>query len=194
MIDSPTGVVLLGSNRNRVGSMGRDRCSCSGLISMSAWIGASVGVMSLFTTVVSPTISMLRVLSSLGPLNTMISSSGSVEIVGALNHLMLWGRESLSSYLRSWLKLRLSKMEHRSSSRRSNTGPGATAWLILMHQLMLALYHSSVILQHKGLVHHPLEVLKVSSLQSIGQLIIQAIQEILMFLLISVDFMWGVAR
>jgi hypothetical protein len=59
---------------------------------------------------------------------------------------------------------------------------------------MLALYHSSVILQHKGLVHHPLEVLKVSSLQSIGQPIIQAIQEILMFLLISVDFMWGVAR
>jgi hypothetical protein len=37
-----------------------------------------------------------------------------------------------------------------------------------MHQLTLALHHSSVILQHKGLVHHPLEVLKVSSLQSIG--------------------------
>jgi hypothetical protein len=36
VIDSPTGIVLLGSNRNRVGSMGRGRCSCSGLNSMSA--------------------------------------------------------------------------------------------------------------------------------------------------------------
>jgi hypothetical protein len=27
MIDSPTGVVLLGSNRNKVGSTGRNRCS-----------------------------------------------------------------------------------------------------------------------------------------------------------------------
>jgi hypothetical protein len=59
---------------------------------------------------------------------------------------------------------------------------------------MLVLHHSSVIFQHKGLVHHPLEVLKVSSLQSIGQPIIQAIEEILLFLLISVDFMRGVAR
>jgi hypothetical protein len=65
---------------------------------------------------------------------------------------------------------------------------------MLMHQLMLALHHSSVILQHNGLVHHPLEVLKVSSLQSIGQPIIQAIQETLLFLLISVNFMQGVAR
>jgi hypothetical protein len=51
-----------------------------------------------------------------------------------------------------------------------------------------------MILQHKDLVHHPLEVLKVSSLQSIGQPIIQAIQETLMFFLISVDFMRDVAR
>jgi hypothetical protein len=65
---------------------------------------------------------------------------------------------------------------------------------MLTHQLMLVLHHSSVIFQHKGLVHHPLEVLKVSSLQSIGQPIIQAIEEILLFLLISVDFMRGVAR
>jgi hypothetical protein len=82
MIDSPTGIVLLGSNRNKVGSMGRGRCSCSGLISMSARIGASVGVMSLFTRVVATTISLLWVLGSLGPLNTLIPSSRSVEIVG----------------------------------------------------------------------------------------------------------------
>jgi hypothetical protein len=59
---------------------------------------------------------------------------------------------------------------------------------------MLVLHHSSVILYHKGLVHHPLEVLKVSSLESIGQSITQTIQETLLFLLISVNFMWGVAR
>jgi hypothetical protein len=63
-----------------------------------------------------------------------------------------------------------------------------------MHQLALVLHHSSVILKHKSLVHHPLEVLKVSSLKSIGQSIIQVIQETLMFLLISVDFMRGVVR
>jgi hypothetical protein len=82
MIDSPTGVVLLGSNTNRVGSMGRGRHSCSGLLSTSARIGASVGVMSLFTTVVEPMISLLQVLGSLGPLNTLIPSSRSLEIVG----------------------------------------------------------------------------------------------------------------
>jgi hypothetical protein len=115
MIDSPTGVVLLDSNRNRVGSTGRGRCSYSRLIDMSAWIGASIGAMSLFTTVIAPTISLLRALGSLGSLNTMISSSMGLEVIGALNHLMLWGRESLSSYLRPWQKLRLSKMEHMSS-------------------------------------------------------------------------------
>jgi hypothetical protein len=65
---------------------------------------------------------------------------------------------------------------------------------MLTHQLTLALHHSSVILQHKGLVHHPLEVLKISGLQSIGQPIIQAVQETLLFLSISVDFMRGVLR
>jgi hypothetical protein len=73
-------------------------------------------------------------------------------------------------------------------------GPGATARLMLTHQLTLMLHHTSTILQHKSLVYHPLEVLKVSSLQSIGQSIIQAIQETLIFLLISVGFMWGVVR
>jgi hypothetical protein len=65
---------------------------------------------------------------------------------------------------------------------------------MLTHQLMLALHHSSLILQHKVLIHHPLEVLKILSLQRIGQPIIQAIQETLLFLLTSVDFMWGVMR
>jgi hypothetical protein len=115
MINSPAGIVLLGKNRNRVGSTGRDRCSCSKLTCTSARIGASVGIMSLFTTVVAPTISLMWVLGCLGLLNTMTPSSRSLEIVGALNHLTLWGRESLASCLWPWLELWLSRMEHRSS-------------------------------------------------------------------------------
>jgi hypothetical protein len=59
---------------------------------------------------------------------------------------------------------------------------------------MLALSHTSAILQHKSLVHHPLEILKVLSFQSIGQSIIQVIQEALLLLLISVNFMGSIAR
>jgi hypothetical protein len=76
VIDSSTGVDLFGSNMNRVGSTGRGRCSCSGMISMSARIGASIDVMSLFTIVVAPTICLLRVLGRLGPLNTLIPLLG----------------------------------------------------------------------------------------------------------------------
>jgi hypothetical protein len=76
---------------------------------------ALFGVMSLFTTVIAPTVSLLQVLGSLGSLNTLIPSSRSLEVVGALNHVMSWGRESLSSCLRPWLKLWLSRTEHRSS-------------------------------------------------------------------------------
>jgi hypothetical protein len=115
MIDSPMGVVLLGSDRNRVGSTGRGRCSYSWLTNTSARIGASISVMSLFTTVIAPTVSLLRVLGSLGSLNTLIPSSRSLEVVGVLSHLTLWGRESLSSCLRPWQILRLSRIEHRSS-------------------------------------------------------------------------------
>jgi hypothetical protein len=49
---------------------------------MRVWIGASIGAMSLFTTVIEPTISLLRVVGSLGSLNTLIPSSRSLEVVG----------------------------------------------------------------------------------------------------------------
>jgi hypothetical protein len=91
MIDSPTGVVLLGSNRNRVGSTGRGSCSYSGLIDMSTQIGASMGVMSLFTTVIPPIINLLWVLGSLGSLNTLIPISRSLEVVGGAESLDVVG-------------------------------------------------------------------------------------------------------
>jgi hypothetical protein len=97
MIDSPTDVVLLGSNRNIVGSTDRGRCSCSRLISTSVWIGASIGIMSIFTTIEAPMISLQYVLGSLGPLNILTFNNRSLEIIGALIHLALRCRESLSS-------------------------------------------------------------------------------------------------
>jgi hypothetical protein len=115
MIDSPTGVVLLGSNRNRVGSTGRGRCSYSRPTDTSARIGASIGVMSLFNTAITPTVSLLWVLGSLGPLNALIPSYRGLEVVGMLNHLTLRGRESLSSCLWPWQEMWLSRREHRSS-------------------------------------------------------------------------------
>jgi hypothetical protein len=115
MVDSPTSIVLFGSNRNKVGFTSGGRCSSSSLIGTGARIGASVGVISLVSIVVAPTISLQRVLDSLDPLNTLIPNSRSPEIVGVLNHLTLWGRKSLSSYLWPWLKLWLSGTEHRSS-------------------------------------------------------------------------------
>jgi hypothetical protein len=105
MIDSLTGVILLGIDRNRVGSTGMGNCSYSRLTDMSARIGASIGVMSLFTIAIAPTVRLLRVLGSLGSLNTLIASSRSLEVIGALNHLTLQGRESLSSCHWPWLKL-----------------------------------------------------------------------------------------
>jgi hypothetical protein len=65
---------------------------------------------------------------------------------------------------------------------------------MLMHQLTLVLHHTSVILQHKSLVDHPMEILKVPSVQSIGQTIIHTIKEIFLLLLINVDLIWSIAR
>jgi hypothetical protein len=59
MVDSPMGIVLLGSNKNRVGSTGRGTCSYSRLIDTSAQIGALIGVISLFIAVIAPTVSLL---------------------------------------------------------------------------------------------------------------------------------------
>jgi hypothetical protein len=51
--------------------------------------------MSLFTTVIAPTVSLMQVLGSLGSLNTLIPSSRSLKVVGVLNHLTLWGYKIL---------------------------------------------------------------------------------------------------
>jgi hypothetical protein len=115
MVDSPMSIVLLSSNRNKVGSTGRGRCSSSSLISTGALIGASVGMMSLLSIIVAPSISLQHVLGSLDSLNTLIPSSRSMGIIGALNHLTRRGRKSLSHWLWPRLGLRLNRMEHRSN-------------------------------------------------------------------------------
>jgi hypothetical protein len=95
MVDSPACIVLHGSNRNRVGSIGRGRCRL--LRRAGARIGALVGKMTLLTMSIALLFTLEWVLSCLGPVNILISSNKSLEIVGALNHMTLWGRESLSS-------------------------------------------------------------------------------------------------
>jgi hypothetical protein len=65
---------------------------------------------------------------------------------------------------------------------------------MLMHQCTLVLHHNSTVLQHKSLVHHSLEVLKVTDLHSIGQSIIETIQEILLLFLISVHLIGSIAK
>jgi hypothetical protein len=89
IVDSPTTIVLLGSNWNRVGSTSGGRSSISSLIGTGMRIGASVGIMFLVSIVVAPTICLQWVLGSLGPLNALISSGRSLEIVEVLNHLTL---------------------------------------------------------------------------------------------------------
>jgi hypothetical protein len=115
MIDSPMSIVLLGSNRNRGGSTSWGRCSSSSLIGTGAWVGAPIGIMSLVSTIVAPMIYLQWVLGSLGPLNALIFSGRSLEIIGALNHLTLQGGKPRSSCLWPWLKLWLNGMEQRSS-------------------------------------------------------------------------------
>jgi hypothetical protein len=65
------------------------------MTSTSKRIGASIGIMSLLSTVEAPLIRKRQVLGSLGPLNILIPSNRDLEIVWMLNHLTLWGRESL---------------------------------------------------------------------------------------------------
>jgi hypothetical protein len=97
MVDSLISIVLLSSNRNRVSSTGRYRYMCSCLRRAGARIGALVCIVTSFSTSIALSFSRRWVLSSLGPLNILTSSNRSLKIVGALNHLALWGREPLSS-------------------------------------------------------------------------------------------------
>jgi hypothetical protein len=114
MIDSSSIVVLLGDNRNEVGTTGRDWCSYIWLIIMRARVLTSVRKMTFLSTSEAPPISLQWVLDGLVPLSIMISSSRGLEVVGTLNHLTLRGRTFLSSWLRSIPKLWLSRAGHMS--------------------------------------------------------------------------------
>jgi hypothetical protein len=49
MVDSPLSIVLPDCNRNRVGSMGTGRCSCSWLVRVRLWIKASISKMTFLS-------------------------------------------------------------------------------------------------------------------------------------------------
>jgi hypothetical protein len=63
---------------------------------MSAGVGALVCKISLLTIGIALPFRLHWVLSSLGPLNILISSNRGLEIVGALNDLTLQSRKHLS--------------------------------------------------------------------------------------------------
>jgi hypothetical protein len=85
MVDSTSSIVLVGTNRNKIGSMGWGKCRL--LKRVSAWIRALVGKMTFLTIDIALSFNRCWVLSGPGPLNILISSSRSLEIVAALNHL-----------------------------------------------------------------------------------------------------------
>jgi hypothetical protein len=115
MVDSPMSIVLLGSNRNRIDSTGRCRGRYNYLRRAGERIGALVGKVTSLPSSIALPFTLQWVLSSLCPLNTLIPNSRGLEIIGALNHMTLRGRKSLSSCMRLRLKLQLSRTEHRSS-------------------------------------------------------------------------------
>jgi hypothetical protein len=71
--------------------------------------------------------------------------------------------------------------------------PRVAALLNLVFLLALACQYSSPILEHKGLVYHGLEILKVRCFQTIGKCIIQSIKETLLLLLVYIHVVWSIA-
>jgi hypothetical protein len=62
------------------------------------------------------------ILIGLGPLHNLISNVGSLEIVGALYHMPLWGSILFPSWLKTLLKLLLDRTKNGFDRRRSNMG------------------------------------------------------------------------
>jgi hypothetical protein len=83
MVDSPTSVVLLSSNRNRVGSTGRGRCSYNWWVDVWARVGASVSEMTILLTSKTCPFSLQQVRSNLGYLSILIPSSRDLGNVGS---------------------------------------------------------------------------------------------------------------
>jgi hypothetical protein len=71
-------------------------------------------------------------------------------------------------------------------------GPRVVTTLTLALLVSLAFHDTSVGLLHQCLVHHVLEIPKVSGLQCISQTVIEPIEETTLFLLISVHIIQGI--
>jgi hypothetical protein len=97
MVDSPMSIVLPSSKRNRIDSTGRGNYRCSYLRRASMQIGTLVSKMTFLARDIALLFKLHWVLSSLDPLDILISSNRGLEIIRVLNHLSLWGREFLSS-------------------------------------------------------------------------------------------------
>jgi hypothetical protein len=71
--------------------------------------------------------------------------------------------------------------------------PRVPALLTLVFLLVLPHQYSSSILEHKGLVYHSLEILKVTCFQRIGKSIIQFVKETLLLLFVVIHVIGSVA-
>jgi hypothetical protein len=146
MIDLSVNIVLPSSNRNIICPTGRCRSGRSCQRRAAARIGTLVSKVTFLPTSKTLPFPQQWILSSLSPLNILIPSNRSLGIAGAQHRLALRSRISLPCYLRPWLEQRLSRTEHRSSGGRNDMWFGATAWLLLTHQITPAPHHTSVVL------------------------------------------------
>jgi hypothetical protein len=74
-----------------------------------------------------------------GPWSTLIHSVWSLKEVGVWNHLPLWGKKSLCSRLRHWLKTLSDGANDRSSRQRIHVGTGPRVGALLTLVLLLVL-------------------------------------------------------
>jgi hypothetical protein len=81
MIDPSSSVVPPDNNRNGVDSMSKGGCSCRWLISARARVGASISKITFLSTGIALPFGLRWVLSSLGPLNILISSSRGLNML-----------------------------------------------------------------------------------------------------------------
>jgi hypothetical protein len=143
------------------------------LVEAVVWLGTStIEVSSLATIEAHPIRRVLHwPLSSLLSLHVPTSRVSSLESIGALDELSLWGLIALHCGLGSLLELG-SRLLLRGTLDRSGKWytylrPGVVTTLTLVLFLLLAFHDTAVAFQYKCIVHHILEIPKVSGLQCI---------------------------
>jgi hypothetical protein len=192
--------VLLSCHRSGVAIAVGDCVSGRRLVEAVARFGTSTSEVSSLTAIEAPPISRVLhwPLNGLQPRHVLTSQGSSLGGVGAFYELVLWSLValhcSLGSLLQLCSRLLLGSTLYRSGRWHTYLGPRVVATLSLALLLPLMLHDTRVVFQHQCLVHHILEIPKVSGLQCISQTVIEPVEEIILFLLVSVHIVRGVVR